>query len=113
MTLSTSRGLSHSPKRGLRTPARPASASTAVPPRAGLGAVATGTQLANATAINAVAPARNLLGMCRHPDVGDRTDEEGRGQHPCGPVDLALEAATCAVPTAQSVAAAADRATQP
>src|SRR6266571_1848264 len=114
MTLSTSRALPSSSNSGFSTPACPTSASMAVPPRAGFGAVATGTQLTSATAISVVAPARNLLAMSLHPDIGHRADEERGHQHPRGPVNLALEAATRAVPTAESVTtAAADGSPEP
>src|SRR5689334_3167623 len=55
-------------------------------------------------------PRLRLTGeMRRHPDVGDRADEERGDQDPRGPVDLALEPAPGAIPAAEPVAAAADR----
>src|SRR5205807_2664811 len=109
MRLSTSRVLALVSNRGLSTDGWPTSASTAVPPRAGLGTVATGWHPASArTAANA-ATQRLPREMRRHPDVGYRADEERDDQDPGGPVDLALEAAPGAVPAAEPGVAAADR----
>src|SRR6266581_2680017 len=115
MALSTSRALSSPSNRGLSTPAWPTSASTAVPPRAGLGTVATGWQATRASAA-AIAAART----CRLREVmrlyvreDDRADQEGRREHPGRPVDLSLQPATGAVAAAQPVAATADGAAQP
>src|SRR5260221_13131587 len=93
MTLSTSRVLSTVSNSGLSTVALPTNASTAVPPRAGLGTVATGWHPIN-TSTSAAAPvASRLREMRSHPDEGKRTDQEGGDQHPGGPVDLALRPA--------------------
>src|ERR1700716_2030502 len=101
MRLSTSRVLSTDSKSGLRTPAAPTSASTAVPPRAGFGTVATGWHptRARATAAPAAVSSR-LLEMGSHPDEGQRADQEGGGEHPRRPVDLALEPAAGGIPAA-------------
>src|SRR6267142_1971577 len=108
MTLSTSRVLSTVSKRGFSTVALPTNASTAVPPRAGLGTVATGWHPIN-TSTSAAAPvASRLREMRSHPDEGKRTNQEGGDQHPGGPVDLALEPAAGAIPATSSVAASAD-----
>src|SRR5216684_5916765 len=95
MTLSTSRVLSTDSKSGFSTPAAPTRASTAVPPRAGFGTVATGWHPTSATTTAASAAMR-----CRLPEItgsqrgeDDRAHEEGDDQDPCRPVDLALEAA--------------------
>src|SRR5258707_8888646 len=102
MTLSTSRVLSTVSKSGLSTVALPTNASTAVPPRAGLGTVATGWHPIN-TSTSAAAPvASRLREMRSHPDEGKRTDQEGGDQHPGGPVDLALEPAARARPGPRS-----------
>src|SRR5215472_11079236 len=112
MRLSTSRVLSLVSNRGLRMLADPTRASTAVPPRAGFGTVATGWHPASArTAANAAAT-RGLLEMSRHPDVGDRAHEKGRHEHPRRPVDLPLEPAAGAVAAAQPGVAATDRAAE-
>src|SRR5205807_521661 len=109
MRLSTSRVLALVSNSGLSTDGWPTSASTAVPPRAGLGTVATGWHPASArTAANA-ATTRLPREMRRHPDVGYRADEERDDQDPRGPVNLALEAAPGAVPAAEPGVAAADR----
>src|SRR5713226_4127555 len=108
MTLSTSRVLSTVSKSGFSTLAPPTNASTAVPPRAGLGTVATGWHPIS-TSTSAAAPVANRLREMRsHPDERERADQEGGDQHPGGPVDLALEATAGAIPTARSVAAPAD-----
>src|SRR6267142_1780307 len=108
MTLSTSRVLSTVSKRGFSTLAPPTNASTAVPPRAGLGTVATGWHPIN-TRTSAAAPAEARLSEMRsHPDECERADQEGGDQHPRGPVDLALETPAGAIPAASSVAASAD-----
>src|SRR2546426_2269308 len=110
--LLTSRVLSLVSKSGLSTVGCPTRASTAVPPRAGFGTVATGWHPASARAA-ANAAARNLrLEMRRHPDVGDGADQEAGDQDPRRPVDLALEAAPRAVPAAQPVPAASDGAAE-
>src|ERR1700682_3327770 len=110
MTLSTSRVLSTDSKSGFSTPADPTSASTAVPPRAGLGTVATGWHATSATATAAVAAMSRRLpeitGSQRGED--DRADEEGDDKHPRGPVDLALQAAAGAVSAAVPVPPSAD-----
>src|SRR5256885_14154935 len=113
MGLSTSRVLSFDSKSGLSTVAWPTSASTAVPPRAGFGTVATGWHPPRARAAANAAAARLLRRMRRHPDVGDRADQEAGDQDPRRPVDLPLEAAARPVAAAKSGVAAADRASQP
>src|SRR6266571_4946988 len=105
MTLLTSRVLSLDSNSGLRTVAWPTSASTAVPPRAGFGTVATGWHPTSARAAANAAAAD--LRMPAHPDVGDRADEEAPDEDPRRPVDLPLEAAPCAVAAAQARVAAA------
>src|ERR1700686_3855677 len=113
MTLSTSLVLSTDSKSGLRTPAAPTSASTAVPPRAGFGTVATGWQPRRTTTAASAAVSRRLseiTGSQRGED--DRTHEEGNDQDPGRPVDLALQAAACPIPAAAPVAATADRAAE-
>src|SRR5947199_199718 len=113
MRLSTSRVLSFDSKSGLSTVAWPTSASTAVPPRAGFGTVATGWHPMRArTAANAAA-ARLLSRMRRHPDVGDRADQEAGHEYPRRPVDLPLQAASRPVAAAQPVATTADCASRP
>src|SRR5487761_762292 len=112
MTLSTSLVLSTDSKSGVRTPAAPTSASTAVPPRAGFGTVATGWQpTKTATAASAAVSRRlsEITGSQRGED--DRADQEGDDQDPGGPVDLALETAARAISAAASVAATANRST--
>src|SRR5712692_2174014 len=115
MTLSTSRALSSASKSGFNTPAWPTRASTAVPPRAGLGTVATGWHATIATStIPATRSRRNdLLRMSRHPDVAQRAQKERGGQHPRGPVDLPLQPAAGAISAAQPITATADGAAQP
>src|ERR1700674_798401 len=99
MTLSTSRVLSTDSNSGFRTPAAPTRASTAVPPRAGLGTGATGWHPTRATVTAAIAAMSRRLPeitgsqRCEH----DRADEESDDQDPRGPVDLALQAPTGAV----------------
>src|ERR1700687_827455 len=94
MRLSTSRVLSTDSNRGLSTPAAPTNASTAVPPRAGFGTVATGWHPARARATAAPAAVNSrLLEMGSHPDEGQRAHEEGGAEHPRRPVDLALQPA--------------------
>src|SRR5487761_1028842 len=116
MTLSTSRVVASTSNRGFSTPGAPTSASTAVPPRLGFGAVATGWQPMSTTAASAAEAARRLTRMSSQPigdpDVGDRGDQEGGGEHPRGPVDLTLEAPARPVPAAESPIAAADGATK-
>src|SRR5436309_15041780 len=112
MRLSTSRVLSFESKSGLSTVAWPTSASTAVPPRAGFGTVATGWHPMRARAA-ANAAARLLSRMRRHPDVGDRADQEAGHEYPRRPVDLPLQAASSPVAAAESIAATADRASKP
>src|SRR5712664_578288 len=115
MTLSTSRALSSASNSGFSTPARPTSASTAVPPRAGLGTVATGWHATSATSTMPATRSRrnDLLRMSRHPDVAQRAQKKRDRQHPRGPVDLPLQPAAGAVPAAQPVTAAADGAAEP
>src|SRR5580704_8715842 len=114
MTLSTSLVLSTDSKSGFKTPAAPTSASTAVPPRAGFGTVATGwhpttaTTTAASTAVSDRLP--EITGSQRGED--DRAHQERDDQHPGGPVDLALQATARSVTAAGSVAAAADRAAE-
>src|SRR6267378_6038861 len=122
MTLLTSRALSSAWKSGFSTPAWPTRASTAVPPRAGFGTVATGWQAASARVARITAHSKSppprvpatksrgdeLLRMCRDPDVGERADQEGGGQHPRSPVDLPLEPTAGAIPAAEPIAATAD-----
>src|SRR4029077_14747 len=112
MTLSTSRVLSTDSNSGFRTPAGPTSASTAVPPPAGFGTVATGWHDASTTNPTAASAAVR----CRLPEItgsqrgeDDRAHEESDHQDPGGPVDLALEAAARSIAAARSVAASADR----
>src|SRR5438034_7999149 len=115
MTRLTSRVLSLVSNSGLRTVAWPTSASTAVPPRAGFGTVATGWHPTSASAAaNPAAASLGTLprGMPADPDVGDRADEEPCDEDPRGPVDLPLEAAPRAVAAAQAGVPAADRATE-
>src|SRR5439155_6515231 len=98
---------------GLRTPGAPTKASTAVPPRAGLGAVATGWQpITNATVAIAAAAASRLLEMSPHPYVGQRAHQEGNDQDPGRPVNLPLESAAGSIPAAQPTVTAADGATK-
>src|SRR5579859_1927904 len=110
MTLSTSRVVSSCSNSGFSAPGDPTSASTAVPPRAALGTVAIGWHAAMARA--AMATAAHPLRMSRHPDVGDRADEECRRDDPGGPVDLALEAPARPVSTADAAVTASDRPAQ-
>src|SRR6266849_2953271 len=113
MRLSTSRVLSLDSNSGLSTLGCPTRASMAVPPRAAFGTVATGWQAPRTrTAANAAAISL-CLEMRRDPDVGDRAGEEGDDNDPGRPVDLALEAATGPVPTAEPGVAATDGATEP
>src|SRR5437016_14192078 len=112
MRLSTSRVLSFVSNSGLSTVGCPTSASTAVPPRAGFGTVATGWHATSARAAANAAAKRLRLEMRRHPDVGDGTDQETGDQDPRRPVDLAFEAAPRAVPAAKTVPAPADGATK-
>src|SRR6266851_10229 len=109
MTLSMSRVVSTDSKSGLSGPATPTSASTAVPPRAGFGTVATGWHAPRAT-IAAIAATRNRLPvMGFQVDVGDRADQERHDQDPRRPVDLALETPAGAVPAAQPAVPTTDR----
>src|ERR1700694_521623 len=110
MTLSMSRVVASTSNRGLRGPGAPTSASTAVPPRAGLGAVATGWQPMSATAAIATTAARRLPKMSLHPYVGQRADQECRDKDPRRPVDLAFQAAAGPVPAAHATIATANRA---
>src|SRR2546430_15434060 len=87
----------------------PISASTAVPPRAGLGTVATGWHAPTTRTIASAATMNLRREMRCHPDVGHRADQEGCDEDPGGPVDLKHEAAPRAVASAEPVAAAADR----
>src|SRR5579859_623008 len=113
MMLLTSRALSSSANSGLRTPAGPTRASTAVPPRAGV-ALATGWQAVTPrTAATPTAAFRSLLRMCRHPDERDRVDQECHHQDPCAPEDLALESSARPVAATPGVAPTADRAPKP
>src|SRR5689334_13062218 len=115
MTLSTSRVVSSCSNSGFSGPGEPTSASTAVPPLAGFGSVAMGWQAATHSTARrpSAAPAtrvkREPLLELRHPDVGDRADEEREDDDPGGPVDLALEAAARPVSTAQTIATTTDR----
>src|SRR5258708_32010829 len=98
MRLSTSRVLSTDSKSGLSTPAAPTSASTAGPPRAAFGTVATGWHPTRArTTAAAAAVNSRLREMGSHPDEGQRADQEGGGEHPGRPVDLALQPAAGAI----------------
>src|SRR6266513_4860168 len=115
MTRLTSRVLSLDSNSGLRTVAWPTSASTAVPPRAGFGTVATGWHPTSARA--AANPATASLGtlprgMPADPDVGDRADQEPCDEDPRGPVDLPLEAPPRAVAAAKARVPTADRAAE-
>src|SRR5260370_11998842 len=77
---------------GLRTPGWPTSASTAVPPRAGLGTVATGWQAARASAAATAAVTRRLrelMGLDVREDDG--AHQERGGKDPGRPVDLPLQ----------------------
>src|SRR5438093_2037244 len=118
ITLSTSRVVSSCSNSGLRGPGEPTSASTAVPPFAGLGSVAMGWQAATASTATrpSAAPAtrvkRKTLLELRHPDVGDRADEEGEYDDPGGPVDLTLEAAARPITATEAVAPTSDRPAQ-
>src|SRR5713226_1719385 len=113
MTLSMSRVVSTDSNSGLSGPATPTRASTAVPPRAGLGTVATGWHPPSAITA-AIAAMRNRLPvMGFQVDVGDRADQEGHDQDPGRPVDLALQAAAGAVTAAQPAVPATDGPTQP
>src|SRR5579864_696757 len=115
MRLSTSRVLSTDSNSGFSTPAAPTSASTAVPPRAGFGTVATGWHPTRATTPSAARAAlrrrlSEITGSQRGED--DRAHQEGDDEHPRGPVDLALQAATSPVPASAAVAASTDRSAQ-
>src|ERR1700694_926481 len=112
MSLSTSRVVASTSNNGLRTPAAPTRASTAAPPRAGLGTVATGWQPMSTTAAIAAVAAMRLPEMSLHPYVGHRTDQESGDEDPCRPVDLPLEPAAGPIPTAEPPISAADGATQ-
>src|SRR5712664_230998 len=113
MRLSTSRVLSTDSKSGLSTPAAPTSASTAVPPRAAFGTVATGWHPTRArTTAAAAAVNSRLREMGSHPDEGQRADQEGGGEHPGRPVDLALQPAAGAITAAAPVAASSDRSSE-
>src|ERR1700687_5369821 len=107
MTLSTSLVLSTASNSGFRSPAAPTSASTAVPPRAGLGTVATGWHPTSGTTTAAGAAVSDRLpeitGSQRGKD--DRAHEESDDQDPGGPVDLALQAAARAIAAAGPVTA--------
>src|ERR1700737_1466236 len=114
MMLLTSRVLSTDSNSGLRTPADPTSAPTAVPPRAGFGTVATGWHPASARTTAALAAVKSrLLEMGSHPDESQRADQEGGGEPPRRPVDLALQAAARAISAAAAIPAAADRSSEP
>src|SRR5579859_1177552 len=111
MTLSTSRVLSSFSKSGFNTEAAPTSASTAVPPRAGFGTVATGWHAMSVNAaVKAAAASRLREIVGSHVRQRDRADKEGRGQDPRGPVDLTFQAPAGAIATADAVPAPADRA---
>src|SRR3989442_3944712 len=98
---------------GLRTPGAPTKASTAVPPRAGLGAVATGWHpMTNATVAIAAAAARRLLEMSPHPYVGQRAHQEGNDQDPGRPVNLPFESAAGSIPAPPPPPTPPRRATQ-
>src|SRR5487761_659692 len=116
MTLSTSCVVASTSNRGLSTPGAPTNASTAVPPRAGFGAVATGWQPMSTTAASAVAAARRLSRMSSDPvgdpDIRDRADQERGDEDPRRPVDLALQPASRPITSANSPIAATDSATQ-
>src|SRR5262245_9678767 len=112
MSRSTSRVLSLVSNSGFNTVACPSRASTAVPPLAGLGTVATGWHPARARAAANAAAASALLEMRRHPDVGDRADKESADEDPGGPVNLPLQATPGSVAAAQARVAAADRAAE-
>src|ERR1700693_3535605 len=113
MTLLTSLVLSTDSKSGFRTPAAPTSASTAVPPRAGLGTVATGWHPTRTTTAPNAAVSRRLSEITgSQRGENDRAHEEGDDQDPCGPVDLALETPASAISAAGPVAATANRSTE-
>src|SRR2546427_11932928 len=113
MRLSTSRVLSFDSKSGLSTVAWPTSASTAVPPRAGFGTVATGWHPMRARAAANAPGARLLSRMRRHPDVGDRADQEAGHEYPRLPVDLPLPSASPSPVAAQPLTSPADIASRP
>src|SRR5258707_8502238 len=109
MRLSMSRAESLTSNSGLRTPGWPTSASTAVPPRAGLGTVATGWQAARASAAATAAVTRRLrelMGLDVREDDG--AHQERGGKDPGRPVDLPLQPAAGAVPPAPPIATPAD-----
>src|SRR5260370_17506754 len=90
MRLSTSGVRWTASKSGLRTPAAPTSASTAVPPRAAFGTVATGWHPTRArTTAAAAAVNSRIREMGSHPDEGQRADQEGGGVHPARTVVFA------------------------
>src|SRR5438477_11608567 len=91
MRLSTSRVLALVSNSGLSTDGWPTSASTAVPPRAGLGTVATGWHPASASTAANAATTRLPREMRLHPDVAYRADEERDDQDPRGPAHLTPE----------------------
>src|SRR5258708_14716137 len=98
MTLSTSLVLSTDSKSGFRTPAVPTSASTAVPPRAGFGTVATGWQpMRTTTAATAAVTSRlsEITGSQRGEE--ERAHEESDDQDPGRPAALALQPAAASV----------------
>src|SRR5260370_17716457 len=92
MGLGTSRALWRAPKGGFSAPARRTSASTAVPPRAGFGAVATGWHATSAT--STIPPTRSrrtdLLRMSRPPAVAQRAEQQRDREHPRAPLHPAL-----------------------
>src|SRR5579864_8918588 len=110
MTLSTSRVLSSVSNSGFNTVAEPTSASTAVPPRAGFGTVATGW---HATTVKAAAKAAAVSRLreivCPHVSQGDRAHQERRREDPRRPVDLELQPASRPIAAAKAVPPAADR----
>src|SRR5450759_2538958 len=112
MTLSMSRVVASTSNSGLRAPGAPTSASTAVPPRSGLGAVATGWQPMTMTAANKTAAVRRLREMLSYPYVGHRADQERGHENPGRPVDLPLEAPAGPIPAPQPTITTADRAAQ-
>src|SRR5258708_23623248 len=98
MMLYQARVWSTDTKSGLSTPAPPTSAATAVRPRAAFATVATGWPPTRArTTAAAAAVNSRLREMGSHPDEGQRADQEGGGEHPGRPVDLALQPAAGAI----------------
>src|SRR5438552_18565477 len=107
MRLSTSRVLSFVSNSGLSTVGCPTRASTAVPPRAGFGTVATGWHATRARAAANAAAKRLRREMRRHRDVRGGADQETDDQDRRRPAGRALEAAPRASTAARTAPAAA------